>query len=108
VKTPDEDLIPQPHGGALLSTGRQGNKGGTGRPPKLIRAKCAAAFEARIHVAEQLAEDTSVRPQDRIAALALLAKLGGLSDLYFDPEVIEENREEQRRYRERLNLDVDL
>jgi hypothetical protein len=108
VKTPDDDLIPQPHGGALLSSGRQGNKGGSGRPPKLIRAKCAAAFEARIHVAEQLAEDVSVRAQDRIAALALLARLGGLNDLYFDPEAIEENREEQRRLSKLLRFDSDM
>ena len=105
AKTPDEELIPQAHGGALLASGQQGNKGGTGRPPKLIRARCAAAFESRIHVAEQLAEDVSIRPQDRIAALALLAKLAGLNDLYFDPDAIEENREEQRRIKQRFDPD---
>lgn len=34
------DLIPQPHGGALLSGGVPGNKGGTGRPPNWLKDWC--------------------------------------------------------------------
>lgn len=34
-----QELIPQPHGGALLPGGKPGNKGGTGRPPNELRQR---------------------------------------------------------------------
>jgi hypothetical protein len=45
AKTPDvvtdsaPALVEQPHGGALLSGGVPGNKGGTGRPPDEFKAR---------------------------------------------------------------------
>lgn len=42
---PGLQLIPQPHGGALLNGGLPGNIGGTGRPPSEIRKKLADILE---------------------------------------------------------------
>jgi hypothetical protein len=39
------ELVPQPHGGALLSGGLVGNKGGTGRPPLAFKALCKDILE---------------------------------------------------------------
>lgn len=107
MKSPDDKLIPQTHGGALRPCGQRGNKGGTGRPHKAIRARCAAAFDERIEIAVQIADDTTARAQDRIAALALLAKLAGLNDPMFDPQLLEEHREAERHYRERSQEESD-
>lgn len=38
-------LRPQPHGGALLSGGKSGNRGGPGRPPEYLRALSRYAYE---------------------------------------------------------------
>ena len=107
VKSADDELTPQPHGGALRSSGQRGNKGGTGRPHKAIRARCAAAFDERIGIAVQIADDSTARAQDRIAALALLAKLAGLNDPMFDPQLLEEHREAERQYRKRSQEESD-
>lgn len=49
------ELIPQPHGGALLTGGVPGNKGGTGRPPDWLKAlKREAASDAVVQVKEML------------------------------------------------------
>lgn len=37
--------IPQPHGGALLASGKPGNRGGTGRPPKKFSTFLASLRE---------------------------------------------------------------
>jgi hypothetical protein len=41
-------LIPQPHGGALLSGGKPGNAGGPGRPKDELRAKMRTAADAAL------------------------------------------------------------
>lgn len=86
-------LIPQPHGGALKPGGTKGNKGGPGRPPSLIRAKCRGAFARRIKLLAEIAEgealevvrdatgrETTMRKSasvaDRLKALDLLGKYG--------------------------------
>jgi len=76
-------LIPQSNGrGALLSGGMPGNRGGTGRPPDLIRQRCRESFDKRIPILEQIADDRlkkgSAQPKvrDRILALSELAKVG--------------------------------
>lgn len=76
-------LIPQPHGGALLSGGTLGQRGGTGRPPSAIRALLRGSFEQRIRVLEEIADNGQASAADRIRAIDLLAKysLGARSEL---------------------------
>ena len=70
-------LIPQKHGGALLSRGIPGNRGG--RPTSAVRAAAALAFDERIPVLEAIADNTDARDADRIRAIDLLGKLGGVA-----------------------------
>jgi len=71
-----EALQPQPHGGALLSGGQLGNRGGSGHPPSVIRARCRESFLSRVSIAERIADDESQDARDRLKALELLARLG--------------------------------
>jgi hypothetical protein len=52
-KSGSPELIPQAHGGALLSGGVPGNKGGTGRPPNWFAAKLRECRD-RDEVVEEL------------------------------------------------------
>ena len=68
-------LIPQPNGGALNSGGTPGNKGGTGRPPNLVRQLAREKVYAGIpHIAKLMTD--AKRDADQIAAFAALARLG--------------------------------
>lgn len=69
---------PQPHGGALNVGGTPGNRGGTGRPPSAVRARCLGSFDERIHVAEEIASSPAYEASDRLRALDLLGKYAGL------------------------------
>ena len=76
-------LIPQPNGrGALLAGGKPGNKGGTGRPPDVVRQHCRESFDKRISILERIADDKlgkgseQPRVRDRIMALNELARVG--------------------------------
>lgn len=83
-------LVQQPHGGALLSGGVPGHKGGGGRPPDVIRKRCRESFDKRIPILEQIADDQLTdtatgkkvvgkgkpRVRDRIMAIDQLAKVG--------------------------------
>ena len=70
-------LIPQKHGGALLSRGVPGNRGG--RPTSAVRAAAALAVDQRIPVLEAIADDPEGRPADRVRAVDLLGRLGGVA-----------------------------
>ena len=84
-------LRPQAHGGALRNGGP--NRGGTGRPPSVIRQRLRGSFEERIAVLEAIAdgeavervrlpsgEETDTRKSaavsERLKAIDLLAKYG--------------------------------
>ena len=76
-------LIPQPNGrGALLSGGIPGHKGGSGRPPDIVRKRCRESFDKLIPILERIATDklpkTSEKPRvrDRIMAIDTLGKHG--------------------------------
>lgn len=69
------ELIPQPHGGAILSGGWPGNAGG-GRPPSVVRAAMREALAERVRLLAEIADDHDVRPSDRIKAIEALARYG--------------------------------
>lgn len=70
------ELIPQGHGGALRNGGT--NRGGPGRPRSAIRDACARSFDERIAVAEKIADSRKATRLDKLRALDLLGKYGGL------------------------------
>ncbi len=69
-------LVPQIHGGALYAAGVPGHVGGTGRPPSALRERLRGSFEERVRVLEEIADDVSADPQDRVRALDMMAKYG--------------------------------
>ena len=73
---PGPQLIEQPHGGALWQGGHPNPTPGPGRPPAELRARMRGSLAERLHVAEEIADDPEVRPTDRLAALAFLARYG--------------------------------
>jgi hypothetical protein len=73
LKTP---TMPGKHGGTLRRGGT--NKGGPGRPPAAVREACAKSFDARVPVLERIADDTKATSRDRMMAMDLLGKYGGL------------------------------
>lgn len=72
--------IPQPHGGALNSGGTPGNKGGTGRPPNVIREMAregmTKALPNILRIATASTSGQAVRDGDAVAAFAALARVG--------------------------------
>jgi hypothetical protein len=71
-------LVPQAHGGALLSGGTGAYGLSTGRPPDAIRRALRASFEKRLPILEEIADgkDPEAKPSDRIKAVDTLAKYG--------------------------------
>jgi hypothetical protein len=69
-------LVPQRHGGALYSGGVPGHRGGSGRPASALRERLRGSFEERVVVLEEIADDHTADPQDRIRAIDTLAKYG--------------------------------
>ncbi|MEO7502995.1 MAG: hypothetical protein ABIW94_10205 [Gemmatimonadaceae bacterium] len=53
-------LVPQPHGGALLKGGNDGNRGGRGAVPSLLRERLVGSFEQRIPVLERIADGVPI------------------------------------------------
>lgn len=63
------------HGrGRLLNAGVPGNAGGSGAPPSALRARLRGSFADRIAIIEEIADDASLRPGDRVRAIDLLAR----------------------------------
>jgi hypothetical protein len=78
-KTPSQSSRRTPkHGRGELQVGNPGNRGGTGRPPSAVRARCLGSFDERIHVAEEIASSAQYEAGDRLRALDLLGKYAGL------------------------------
>lgn len=110
-KTAEEspERVPQPHGGELLKGGKKGNRGGSGRPSNLIRQRCADSIDTRIAIAEAIADDATLRPSDRLAALSLIAKFAGLDVLAYDPYEAEDERQMRLKTQaQRLERDAEL
>ena len=79
-------LLEQEHGGALKAGGTPGHRGGTGRPPSKIREAARLAFSERIEVLTAIADDEEARASDRIRAIEVLAKAGGVDKLALTEE----------------------
>lgn len=60
----------------LLKIGNPGNRGGIGRPPALVRERLRGSFEQRVTILEEIADDPTVAPSDRIRAIDLMGKYG--------------------------------
>lgn len=69
-------LVPQPHGGALLTGGVPGNAGGTGRPPSAIRASLREDFDRRRVILNEIADDKEAPRSERIKAVETIGKFG--------------------------------
>jgi hypothetical protein len=80
-------LVEQEHGGALLDGGVRGHRGVGGRPPSAIREAARLAFAERLHVLTDIADDEDAKAMDRIRALDLLGKYGGVDKL---PVIVEQ------------------
>lgn len=68
AKTP-VGIRPQEHGGALRSGGT--NKGGTGRPPSVIRENLRGSFADRVAVIESIADGAPIQ-HIRVPLIAVL------------------------------------
>ena len=67
-------LVPQPHGGALLR-GNPALVPGPGRPASEVRKAARMAFDERIPTLAHIA-DTAEKTSDRIRAIEVLGKIG--------------------------------
>jgi hypothetical protein len=54
---------------------------GTGRPKSEVRERCVGSFDQRISIAEQILDNPLSNPADRLKALDLLGKYGGLQQI---------------------------
>lgn len=93
-------LVVQEHGGALRQGGT--NAGGPGAPPSLIRELCRKSFTERVHILEKIADglvmvkvkaqgsetEVEVSPdvKDRLKAIDLLGKYGGIEKITVEVE----------------------
>lgn len=92
-------LVPQPHGGAL-QRGNPGNEGG--RPPSELRRRMRGALDARLHIAEEIADDPKASAADRLRALEFFAKHAFGRDLTVE-EALERMRQTIVVIREELD-----
>ena len=53
-----------------------GNRGGPGRPPSEVRERMRGALADRVHIAEEIADNATLNPADRLRALEFLARYG--------------------------------
>lgn len=101
----EPELVPQAHGGALLSGGKPGNPGNrraVGRPPNAIRASLRMDFDTRRHYLNEIidgvvplrercpecgyepepdaAKATRASTRDRLSALEVVARYSDIRD----------------------------
>jgi hypothetical protein len=99
--------IPQQHGGALLTGGVKGHKGGPGRPTAEIRLRCAGLFDEHVTKAVRFLRSKGASNGDKLKALDLLGKYGGLIHTTSETTVKRgPHREVVDEVRKRLGLDA--
>ena len=104
-KNSDLKLVVPKHGrGALLTGGKPGNRGGPGRPPSAIRKKCQDSFEERVPILESIADNDEARDPDRIKAVEVLGKYGGVDKIALTLEEQPEGVPSPEELRERKAL----
>jgi hypothetical protein len=83
-KTPSKTPRMQPgrNGGQLRVGGT--NAGGPGRPTSAVRERCLGSFAERLPVLEQIIDNPDSAATDRIRAMDLLGKYGGLQTQQLD------------------------
>lgn len=74
-------MIPGRNGGRLLAGGVPGHRGAGGRPASKVRDACRKAFGDRVKHLRAIADATASSPRDRLAAMDLLGKYGGLQKI---------------------------
>jgi hypothetical protein len=90
--------------GGRLKVGNPGNKGGTGRPPAVIRQRCAETFDRFLVKAEAILKSKTASHGDKLKALDLLGKYGGLQKIENETTVTTNYRDELERERRALGL----
>ena len=75
-----ENTATRESNGGLLLSGNPGNSGG-GRPKSEVRAACADGFDKRIPLLQAIADNDTLNPAERLKALDLLGKYGGLQQV---------------------------
>lgn len=84
-------LVPQPHGGALLSNGPPPGTprvAGPGRPASEIRKRLRGTFSERLDILEDIARNGE-KSSDRLKALDLMAKYGLGAAKGYDEALVE-------------------
>ena len=80
-KTNGPRLVEQKHGGALKTGGTPGHKCAGGRPPSAVREAARLAFSERLEVLTAIADDEEERASDRLKAIDMLGKYGGVDSI---------------------------
>jgi len=75
-KSTSAALVPQAHGGAVWSRGVPGNGGGPGRPPSALRERLRGSLDQRIRILEEIADDPTALPSDRVRAIEVMLRYG--------------------------------
>lgn len=75
-KKTERQLVPQPHGGALLPGAGGGPQPGSGRPPSELRERLKGSLAERVKIIEEIADEITHSAADRLRAIDLLAKYG--------------------------------
>ena len=96
-------LVEQEHGGALLSGGVRGNRGGPGRPPSAIREAAQQGFVDGLPVLRAIRDNEDERASDRIRAVEVMGKYGGVDKIAL---TVEEQPEQELTPCVRRHLDL--
>ena len=75
------DIVIPGRNGGRLTPGNPGNKGGKGAIKSEVRQRCVDDFDTNRKVAIEILQNEASLPADRLRALDLLGKYGGLQQV---------------------------
>ena len=88
-------VVPQKHGGALLTGGVPGNKGGTGRPPNELRGSMREILEKGLpHLEEFATGENDAKPAYQLKAIDIAARYDATEAILPDDPAITERLQE--------------